>query len=136
MIKQAQAEQFLKEIEQIIILTGVLGSLLVFLITGNLIYSLSLLFGVIVGYLNFRSTKNDGIKTLHQVRQGLAPQKGVVVYLSKFYIRLFATGILLFIFIKFFKFHPVFILGGIVLVYLQVVLTGILRLKIRKIEIV
>jgi hypothetical protein len=135
MIKQVQAEQFLKEIEQIIVLTGILGGLFVFLITGNLIYSLSLLFGVIVGYLNFRSTKNDGIKTLYQVRYGLAPQKGVVLYLSKFYMRLFATGILLFLFIKFLKFHPVFILGGIVLVYLQVVLIGILKLKIGGIEI-
>jgi hypothetical protein len=135
MVKKITPEAFLKTLEiSMLFLTG-LSVLVCFLIFHKLYYTISLLFGAFIGYLNFRSTKNDGIKTLLKVRTGLAPQKGVVLYMSKFYLRLFATGVLLFFSVKFLHLNILFILAGISIIYLQIVLMALTNFYLKKIEI-
>ena len=135
MVKKITPEAFLKTLEiSMLFLTG-LSVLVCFLIFHKLYYTISLLFGAFIGYLNFRSTKNDGIKTLLKVRTGLAPQKGVALYMSKFYLRLFATGVLLFFSVKFLHLNILFILAGISIIYLQIVLMALTNFYFKKIEI-
>lgn len=133
-VKKTSPEKFLRTIELFMWLSLLIGEILSVNFVG-IKGGLSFLFGWIVGFLNFRSTKKDGMSTIFRVMQGLSPQKGVFVYMSKFYLRLFATGVLLFVGIGFLKFNIFLVLAGIIIVYLQVLIGSFYNLYIRKLEI-
>ncbi len=126
---------FVRNLELSIIFLAFICIILSFLVWKNLNYTFSLIAGVFIVYLNFRSVKSDSIKTLSNVKNGLSPQKGMILYMSKFYIRLLATGILLYFFIKIVKLNPILILLGIFLVYFQLILMALKNLYFKKIEI-
>jgi len=116
----------------LVLFLGFLGCLVI----KSVLFGLSYFYGWLIGYLNFRSAKNDGISTLIRVRSGLEPGKGVFLYMSKFYIRLLATGILLFLGMALLKLKILPILLGIVAVYTTLVLTSFVSFYFRKLEIV
>jgi hypothetical protein len=127
---------FIKNLEFYILVFSIVFILFFSLILRDLKYILSLIAGIGIAYFNFRSTKNDGIKVLERVKSGLSPEKGVFLYMSKFYLRLFATGILLFFFIKIVKLNPIFILLGLFWVYLELIILALRNLYFRKLEII
>jgi hypothetical protein len=127
---------FIKNLEFSIFIFFVIFIFLSFLILRDLKYVFSLIAGIGIAYLNLRSTKKDGIKVLEGVKNGLSPERGIFLYMSKFYLRLFATGILLFFFIKIVKLNPIFILLGLFLVYLELIILALRNLYFRKLEII
>ncbi|PMP94992.1 MAG: hypothetical protein C0169_05875 [Thermodesulfobacterium geofontis] len=136
MVKKITLTTFLKQLEISFLLVSIISAFFVLLIWKDINYTLSLLSGSFVAYLNFRSTKNDSIKTLNLVKEGLSPEKGIFLYMSKFYLRLFATGIVLFFFIKILKMNAIFILLGLTLIYFQLILISIRNFYLKKLEIV
>uniref|UniRef100_A0A7V4JQJ0 Uncharacterized protein n=1 Tax=Thermodesulfobacterium geofontis TaxID=1295609 RepID=A0A7V4JQJ0_9BACT len=127
---------FIRNLEFSIFLFSTIFIFLSFLILRDLKYVFSLIAGISIAYLNFRSTKNDGIKVLEGVKKGLSPEKGIFLYISKFYLRLFATGIFLYFFIKIVKLNPIFILLGVFLVYFELIIIALRNLYFRKLEII
>uniref|UniRef100_A0A7C4NV98 Uncharacterized protein n=1 Tax=Thermodesulfobacterium geofontis TaxID=1295609 RepID=A0A7C4NV98_9BACT len=127
---------FIRNLEFSIFIFSAIFIFLSFLILRDLKYVFSLIAGIGIAYLNLRSTKNDGIKVLEGVKNGLSPEKGIFLYMSKFYLRLFATGILLFFFIKILKLNPFFILLGLFLVYFELIIIALRNLYFRKLEII
>ncbi|PMP67953.1 MAG: hypothetical protein C0190_02350 [Thermodesulfobacterium geofontis] len=136
MVKKITLTTFLKQLEISFLLVSIISAFFVLLIWKDINYTLSLLSGSFVAYLNFRSTKNDSIKTLNLVKEGLSPEKGIFLYMSKFYLRLFATGIVLFFFIKILKMNAIFILLGLTLIYFQLILISLRNFYLKKLEIV
>lgn len=136
MIKKISSEAFIRNLEISIIIFSIISGVFTLLIWKNLNYTFSLLSGIFIAYLNFRSTKSDSIKTLNRVKQGLSPEKGVFLYMSKFYLRLFATGVLLYFFIKIVKLNAIFILLGLTIIYFQLILTALGNLYFKKLEII
>jgi hypothetical protein len=127
---------FIRNLEFSIFIFSIIFIFLSFLILRDLKYVFSLIAGIGIAYLNLRSTKKDGIKVLEGVKNGLSPERGIFLYMSKFYLRLFATGILLFFFIKIVKLNPIFILLGLFLVYLELIIIALKNLYFRKLEII
>jgi len=136
MKKIINSENFIKKLEVSIIIFSTILVILSFLILKNLNYVFSLFSGIIIAYLNFRSTKNDSIKTINSVKQGLLPQKGVFMYMSKFYLRLFATGIVIYFLIKILRLNPILILLGLIFVHFQLILIPLRYLHFKKLEII
>ena len=135
-MRKISSENFIKKLEILIIIFSIILVILSFLILKNLNYVFSFLSGIIIAYLNFRSTKNESIKTINSIKQGLSPQKGVFMYMSKFYLRLFATGIVLYFLIKILKLNPILILLGLIFVHLQLILIPLKYFHFEKLEII
>jgi hypothetical protein len=136
MVKKISVDTFIRHLIISFLLFSAIGAIFIFIIWKNPNYTISFLSGVLIAYLNFRSTKNDSIKTINLVKEGLSPEKGIFLYMGKFYLRLFATGIILFFFIKILKMNPIFILIGLTLIYFQLILIALRNFYFKKLEIV
>jgi len=135
-MRKISSENFIKNLEISIIIFSAISIILSFLILKNLNYVFSLLSGIIVAYLNFRSTKNESIKIVNSIKQGLSPQKGTLIYMSKFYLRLLATGIVLYFLIKILRLNSILILIGLIFVHFQLILIPLKNLHFKKLEII
>ncbi|MDF2953889.1 MAG: hypothetical protein OD816_001134 [Thermodesulfobacterium sp.] len=135
-MRKISSENFIKNLEISIIIFSAISIILSFLILKNLNYVFSLLSGIIVAYLNFRSTKNESIKIVNSIKQGLSPQKGTLIYMSKFYLRLLATGIVLYFLIKILRLNSILILIGLIFVHFQLILIPLKDLHFKKLEII
>ncbi|RKX56276.1 MAG: hypothetical protein DRP29_09735, partial [Thermodesulfobacteriota bacterium] len=74
--------------------------------------------------------------TLKRVKAGLSPERSIFLYVGKFYLRIFATGILLYFFIKIIKLNAVFILLGLTIIYFQLILIALKNFYFKKLEII
>ena len=135
MKKVISSKDFIKNLEISLIVFSIISCIFIFLIWKNLAYTLSFISGIFIAYLNFRSTKNESFSTLNKVKQGLDPEKGALLYISKFYLRLLATGFVLYFFIKILKLNPIFILLGLGIIYFQLILIALKDFYFKKIEI-
>jgi len=136
MERKISPEMFLRGVEFGMYFSLILGMVFCGAVLRNVVWMFSFAFGWLIGYLNFRSTKKDGISTLFRVRAGLEPGKGVFLYMAKFYLRLFATAILLIIGMKLLNLNIILILVGISTVYLELLLISFVNFYLRKVEIV
>jgi len=123
-----ESRAFFRELEILMLLTLFTGLLAIGVIFQDLKILLSFFTGAFLGYLNFTTLKKEGTQLLQKVYQNVMAcherpyQKERTFFLVKAYLRLLALGILLYFVIKYLKFHPVFILVGFSLVYLQIFL--------------
>ena len=131
MVNLDNPELFFKKIEISMLILVFLGFLLCLFFSKNLIWSISFLSGGSLGYLNFRSTKKEGITFIKRVKENLKVKKNFSiekeknVFIFKIYLKLFATGIVLFVLISIFKLHPVFILAAFFLIYTYLILASL-----------
>lgn len=123
MVNPDNPEKFFKRVEIFMLLLVFLGSLLCLLLSKNLLWTVSFLSGGILGFLNFRSTKKEGITFIKRVQENFKIKKDFSfekeknIFIFKIYLKLLATGIILFVLISKLKFHPLFILAAFILIY-------------------
>ncbi len=141
MEKFESPEKFFKRIETFLILITILGSLLVMLIGKNLMWGVAFLAGSLLGFLNFRSTKKEGITFIRRVQENFKFNKGSSIdrerniFIFKLFLKLIATGIILFVLIAKFHFHPVIILFSFFTIYTFIILLSLKYLIFDKILI-
>ncbi len=128
MKKLESIEEFFRRIEILLFLVIILGSLLCLLISKNLMWGIAFFFGGLLGFLNFRSTKREGIIFIRKVQESLKFHKEASIYkeknifILKLFLKLIATGIILFVLIAKFHFHPVIILFSFFTIYASIIL--------------
>ncbi|NPA39477.1 MAG: hypothetical protein GXO57_03440 [Thermodesulfobacteria bacterium] len=132
---KAGVEEVLKYLNFFMFGSLIIGGIVSLFLKGGLGIT-SFVLGWLIGFLNFRSTKKDGIGTIERVVEGLSPEKGAFLYIAKFFLRLFATGVILFVGLALLKLNVYYIVAGISVVYLQVFLGSIYSFYIKKLEIV
>lgn len=124
-------EKFFKNIEIFMLLLVFSGSLLCLFLSKNLLWTISFLSGGLLGFLNFRSTKKEGITFIKRVQENFKIKKDFSfekeknIFIFKIYLKLLATGIILFVLISKFKLHPLFILIAFILIYLYLILASL-----------
>jgi len=129
-MRDIKAEEFFKKIELFLIITGIICGFIVLYFWKNWLFLLSFLSGVILGFINFRTTKKEGFQLIKKVQEKLLLgegeksfyQKESNLYIGKTYTKLFATGIVLYLLIDKLHFSPLFIIGGFCLIYLELTL--------------
>lgn len=141
MEKVESPEHFFKRIETFLIFVIILGSLLCSLIGKNLMWGIAFLSGGVLGFLNFRSTKKEGITFIRRVQESFKLRKGSSIdkernlFIFKLFLKLIATGIIIFVLIAKFHFHPVIILLSFFTIYAVIILISLKFLILDKISI-
>lgn len=140
-MEKVEPEVFFKKIEIFLILIIIFGSLLCFLVSRSFMNTLAFLSGGLLGFLNFRSTKKEGITFIKKIQENLRLHRSVSmekernIFLFKLFLKLLATGIVLFILIAKFHLHPVIILLSFFTIYTSIVLMSLKYLLLDKILI-
>lgn len=119
---------FYRELKLFMIVSLFLGTLVVGLLSWNIIDLLSFFIGGILGYINFLTLKKEGrdliFKVYNNVINCVEPpyQKERLAFLIKVYLRLLALGIIFYFLLIKAKFSVVCLLMGFTVVYLQIFL--------------
>ncbi|MFN4132149.1 MAG: hypothetical protein ACK4GE_03610 [Caldimicrobium sp.] len=125
-MKIERNDSFFKELNIFMLLTIATGSFSVLLIFQNLKILFSFLSGSLLAYINFLTLRREGKDLLFKVYQNVMLcmhrpyQKERTLFLIKAYLRLLALGIIFYFLIAKLFLHPLFLLLGFTLVYLQI----------------
>ncbi len=140
-MKEIDPNKFFRKIEKIMLISIIIGTLLCLLIWRDIIFMLSFLSGGILGLVNFETTKREGIELLRRVQQlfllskNASHKKERILYIGKFYLRLFAIGIIIYFLINKIFFHPLFILCGFSLVYIELMIMSLILINKKEVLI-
>lgn len=125
-MEKKEIESLLKELNILMLLSIVIGFVTVSLLTRELLHIFAFLAGALLGYLNFYTLRKEGRELLFKVYQNVMAclerpyQKERTLFLIKVYLRLLALGIIFYFLMAKLKLHPVPLLAGFTLVYLQI----------------
>lgn len=133
MIKEVSPERFFGEAERLILGLVVVATIFIHLVWGGLVETFSFLAGGILGFLNFRTTKKEGIDFVKKIQEIFASdQKNLYnkerhVYIAKIYLKLLATAIVVYFLIAHLGAHPVFLISAFGLVYLSLTVYSFIK---------
>ncbi|QER42462.1 hypothetical protein F1847_06770 [Thermodesulfobacterium sp. TA1] len=133
MIKEVSPERFFGEAERLILGLVILFTILVYVLWGGIGETLSFLAGGFLGFLNFRTTKKEGIAFVKKIQEILlSDQKNLYnkerhAYIAKIYLKLLATAIVIYFLIAHLRAHPVFLVSAFVLVYFSLTAYSFIR---------
>ncbi len=136
---KAEGNSFFKELYIFMFLTLVTGSLATLVIFQDLKLFTAFFSGAVLACLNFLTLRKEGGELITRVYQNVMGcverpyQKERTLFLIKVYLRLLAIGIIFYFFITKLRLHPVFLLLGFSLIYLQIFVVT-LRFWLRKKE--
>jgi len=127
-MEKVEVSPFFKDLRNLSLISSLLGFLMFSLIYSSTLISLSFLVGALLGFLNLFTLKEDGKKFLKKVYDNVMCclekpyQRERTFFLIKVYLRLLSLGIIFYFLISWLKLHPVFIIIGFSVVYLQIFL--------------
>ncbi|WP_022855590.1 hypothetical protein [Thermodesulfobacterium thermophilum] len=133
MIKEVSPERFFGEAERLILGLVVVATISIHLVWGGLVETFSFLAGGILGFLNFRTTKKEGIAFVKKIQEIFSSdQKNLYnkerhVYIAKIYLKLLATAIVVYFLIAHLGAHPVFLISAFGLVYLSLTVYSFIK---------
>lgn len=133
MIKEVSPERFFGEAERLILGLVVVATIFIHLVWGGLVETFSFLAGGILGFLNFRTTKKEGIAFVKKIQEIFnSDQKNLYnkerhVYIAKIYLKLLATAIVVYFLIAHLRAHPVFLISAFGLVYLSLTVYSFIK---------
>lgn len=136
---KAEGNSFFKELYIFMFLTLVTGSLAMLVFFQDLKLFMAFLSGALLACLNFLTLRKEGGELITRVYQNVMGcverpyQKERTLFLIKVYLRLLAIGIIFYFFITKLGLHPVFLLLGFSLIYLQIFVVTV-RFWLRKKE--
>ncbi len=127
---EVKAEKFLDRIEFFLAISALLCAVFVLFFWKSWLFLISFLSGIFLALINFRTTKREGFQLIKKIKEKLARGEGIKslyqkegnIYIVKIYAKLFATGIVLYFLIDKLHFSPLFIIGGLCLIYLELTL--------------
>ncbi|MGC9108653.1 MAG: hypothetical protein ACP5HI_00110 [Caldimicrobium sp.] len=125
-VREEGSKVFFQELNLFMLLSLFTGSFSILIIFQNIKIFLSFLLGGALAYLNFVTLKKEGIELLYKVYTNVMNclerpyQKERTLFLIKAYLRLLALGIIFYFLIRYIKLHPVFLILGFTLVYMQI----------------
>lgn len=125
-MERSDVEGILKELNIFMLTSIVLGLICVAIIVRELMHILGFFIGSVLGYINFHTLRKEGRELLYKVYQNVMAcverpyQKERTLFLIKVYLRLLALAIIFYFLMAKLKLHPVSLLAGFTLVYLQI----------------
>ena len=125
-VREEGSKAFFQELNLFMLLSLFTGSLSIFIIFQNIKLFFSFLLGGVLAYINFVTLKKEGRELLYKVYTNVMNclerpyQKEKTLFLIKAYLRLLALGIIFYFLIRYIKLHPVFLILGFTLVYMQI----------------
>jgi len=127
-MERAEVSPFFKDLRNLCLFSSLSGFLIMSLVYSSPLISFSFLVGALLGFLNLFTLKEDGKKFLKKVYDNVMCclekpyQRERTFFLIKVYLRLLSLGIIFYFLISWLKLHPVFIIIGFSVVYLQIFL--------------
>ncbi len=141
-MEKISPEVFFRSVERFILISIIVCSCLVFLFSRNIIEFLSFLIGGILGFINFRTTKKEGIDFINMFKMTLVlsseedgekpAYKGEGILFLKTFLKLSAIAVIIYFLLKL-SFNIVYILLGFTLVYFVLTLMTLRILSKREI---
>ncbi len=127
-MERINPENFFKNVEKFMLISICVCSLLVLLISQNLMWMISFFIGGFLGFINFRTTKKEGIDFIKMFKETLvmssddsegiekSSYKGESILILKTFLKLTAIGIIIYFLLKL-SFNIIYILLGFTLIY-------------------
>ena len=140
-MERINPERFFRNVEKFMLISICVCSLLVLLISQNLMWMVSFFIGGFLGFINFRTTKKEGIDFIKKIKEIIimskknSYHKEKKIFMTKIYLKLIAIGIIIWFFLKL-SFNVVFILFGFSLVYCVLMLISLKFFLLNKKEII
>ncbi|WP_038054879.1 hypothetical protein [Thermodesulfobacterium hydrogeniphilum] len=127
-MERINPERFFKNVEKFMLISICVCSLLVLLISQNLMWMISFFIGGFLGFINFRTTKREGIDFIKMFKETVVMSsddsenmekpsyKGENILILKTFLKLTAIGLIVYFLLKF-SFNIIYILLGFTLIY-------------------
>ncbi len=143
-MERINPERFFRNVEKFMLISICVCSLLVLLISQNLMWMVSFFIGGFLGFINFRTTKREGIDFIKMFKETVVMSsddsenmekpsyKGENILILKTFLKLTAIGLIVYFLLKF-SFNIIYILLGFTLIYFVLTLMSLKLLNKKEI---